>query len=143
MEFQSDTGGAWHLATGPNGEVTKANLSFTRRDGKNTPLSVIVAGVRNIFIDPATGALRSTTWEKNDFGRWGWNLRQNGHGTAYFVHTTPDDEAANAAAAAVMLANSHGCIHLVPAERDRMIALGYLKQGVDFEVRPYTETGPP
>jgi hypothetical protein len=31
----------------------------------------------------------------------------------------------------------------VPRERDRLMAAGYLKQGVHFEVRPYTETGPP
>ena len=63
--------------------------------------------------------------------------------TAYFIHTTPEDEAADAKKAAVFLANSHGCVHLVPSERERLMKAGYLKEGMHFEVRPYTETGPP
>jgi|SRR5215475_2594709 len=142
VEFQGDSSG-WQLATGRNGVVTKAQMAFKQRDGVKPDLATVIAQVRNIFIDPATGNLRFTTWEKNDFGRWGWNLRRNGQPTAYFVHTTPDDERNTALARAVFLANSHGCVHLKPAERDQMIASGYLKAGVDFEVRPYDETGPP
>jgi hypothetical protein len=142
VEFQVGSGG-WTLATGAKGAVTAATLAFQRRDGQAPNLSTVVATVRAIFVDPKTGALRATTWEQNDFGRWGWNLRRKGQATAYFIHTTPDNEAQNTASAAVLLANSHGCVHIVPAERDRMIAAGYLKQGVDFEVRPYSEKGPP
>jgi hypothetical protein len=28
-------------------------------------------------------------------------------------------------------------------ERDRMTAKGFLKEGIEFEVRRYSETGPP
>jgi len=141
-EYEVSTG-KWALATGPKGVVTQAQMSFLRKDGKNPKLSDVVNDVRGIFIDPATGKLWETTWERNDFGRWGWNLLQSGHGTPYFIHTTPDDEAKDAQHLAVFLANSHGCIHLVPSERDKLMAAGYLKQGIPFEVRPYTETGPP
>jgi hypothetical protein len=103
----------------------------------------VVIQVRSIFIDSATKKLRETTWKLNDFGRWGWNLRLNGHRTAYYVHTTPEDEQATAASKAVHLCNSHGCIHLPPSDRDRFMREGYLKEGVHLEVRRYSETGPP
>ena len=137
------TPGHWRTATGQSGDVTNALLSYAHRSNTSPRLDQVIAQARNIFIDPATGNLRSAAWEKNDFGRWGWNLRQNGQPTAYFIHTTPDDEHATAAHRAVFLANSHGCIHLVPAERDRLMSAGYLKEGIKLEVRPYNEVGPP
>lgn len=136
------TSGHWKLATGPRGSVTAAQMAFLKRDGLHPTLTTIAAQVRNVFLD-SSGNLRSTTWKSNDFGRWGWNLLRGGQRTPYFVHTTPDDEHASDLGRAVFLTNSHGCVHLVPAERDRLMAAGYLKQGVPFEVRPYTETGPP
>jgi len=133
----------WRRATGPHGDVTTAVLAFKRRSGLHPDVAAVTVQTRGVFVDPATGNLRSSVWEKNDFGRWGWNLRRNGQATAYYIHTTPEDEHATAQKKAVLLANSHGCIHLVPAERDRLMNAGYLKQGVPFEVRPYSETGPP
>jgi len=41
------------------------------------------------------------------------------------------------------LTNSHGCIHVDPADRDDFIKKGYLNAGTEFEVRPYSESGPP
>jgi hypothetical protein len=135
--------GKWRLATGLRGAVTQAYILFFRKD-RLTPNPAIVADdVRDIFIDSSTNALRTPTWNKNDFGRWGWNLRRGTQGTPYFVHTTPENENATALGRAVFLVNSHGCIHLLPAERDRLMTAGYLKQGVPFEVRPYSEVGPP
>jgi len=141
-EYQTNSG-QWRTATGLHGDVTNAQMSFAHRGGKYPPINEVAKHIRNVFIDPATGNLLSATWEKNDFGRWGWNLRQNGKPTAYYIHTTPRDEHTTAAGRAVFLANSHGCIHLVPAERDRLISAGYLKEGIQLEVRPYNEVGPP
>jgi hypothetical protein len=141
-EYQQETG-AWRLATGPRGVVTLAELAFLNRDQIHPNVAELVADVRQIFIDSVTRTLRMTTWRLNDFGRWGWNLRRGGMPTAYFIHTTPESEAATASGQAVLLANSHGCIHLVPADRDRMEEAGYLKEGVEFEVRRYAEHGPP
>jgi hypothetical protein len=143
VEFSGD-GRTWRVATGPRGEVTRAELAYLARDGhRNVPRQLVYDHVYEIFVDSNTRKLHSTIWEKNDFGRWGWNLRQNGKNTGFYVHTTPDDEAASAAAKAVFLTNSHGCVHLVPSDRDVMIARGYLQPGVDFEVRSYNEKGPP
>jgi hypothetical protein len=144
VEFEAPQG-KWRLATGPKGEVTHAMMAFQQRDKpKVRPrLDKVIHRVRKIFIDLKTNKLRSSTWKLNDFGRWGWNLRQNGHDTAYYVHTTPDDEQATEQHKAVLLANSHGCIHLKPKDRELLYNAGYLKEGVPFEVRPYSEKGPP
>ena len=142
VEFEASSG-KWVVATGPNGAVTKAQMTFDQRSGLKPDLKATISDVRDIFIDPKTNALLFAEWEQNDFGRWGWNLTQGGKQTAYYVHTTPDDEATSATKKKVFLLNSHGCVHLDPAERDAMMTAGYLKQGTPFEVRPYTETGPP
>jgi hypothetical protein len=142
VEFENPPG-TWRRATGIGGVVTDAQIAFNRRGGLNPKLADVVVEVRGYFVNPKTGMLWDSTWTWNDFGRWGWNLRRNGQGTAYFIHTTPDDEHASDRGKAVFLTNSHGCVHLVPKERDRLMAAGFLKEGIPFEVRPYTETGPP
>jgi hypothetical protein len=144
VEYQDDSGkGGWHLVTGPKGVLTQAHFDFKRRSGVHITMAEAITTVRNALIDTATLKLRMTTWEFNDFGRWGWNLRRGGKPTAYFVHTTPDDERTTAEGKAVFLANSHGCIHIRPNDRDDFIGKGYLNEGVEFDVRPYSETGPP
>jgi L,D-transpeptidase catalytic domain len=145
VEWENDAQpGIWHVATGPSGAVTRAFTAFMQRSGQSVSLKDAVEAVRDIFVDRPTGTLLFTVWKQNDFGRWGWNLRNaRGAGTAYFIHTTPDDEAETEARKAFFLANSHGCIHIRPIDRDKMIALGYLKQGVEFDVRSYDEKGPP
>ena len=142
VEFQGKSS-HWTLATGPRGEVTWAVGLFVKRNKKSYPPSAIQAAARDIFISPDTGKLRWSTYLANDFGLWGWNLTKNGQRTGYFIHTTPNNENDSATATIHNLENSHGCVHLVPSERDRLMKAGFLKEGMPFEVRPYTETGPP
>jgi hypothetical protein len=144
VEFKGDQGG-WRLATGPRGEVTQAEIAYQRKTPNPDPTSWIIKNVRDSFIDRTTNKLKATVWEKNDFGKWGWNLKAMPglRPTAYYIHTVPLDEKNDAAKIAVQLNNSHGCIHIVPSQRAHMVALGYLKEGIEFEVRPYSETGPP
>jgi hypothetical protein len=134
--------GRWVQATGPSGTVTNAQMAWNHRAKVYPKMQDVIKEVRDMFLDDG-GGLQFSTWVKNDFGRWGWNLRLNGQGTAYWVHTTPDDEYATEQHRKIWLANSHGCIHLRPADRQRFDSAGYLKEGIPFEVRPYTETGPP
>lgn len=42
----------------------------------------------------------------------------------------------------IMQSRDDGCVHLRPTDRDEFIRKGYLRDGVDFEVRPYSEKGP-
>ncbi len=70
-------------------------------------------------------------WNKNDFGPLAWNLVASDQ----YVHTTPDAEQDAAAGGAIAFIVSHGCVHITPAERDEMIAHGYLRRDVRFIVR--------
>jgi L,D-transpeptidase catalytic domain len=146
VEYQDDEGkGNWVEATGVNGVLTKALYGYKTRMKEKTSLNAVDAELRAILINPVTRDLVGTIWERNDFGRWGWQLMQHGHGTPYFLHTTPLNEAAFKADknAIADLSNSHGCIHIDPADRDDFIKKGYLDTGTEFEVRPYSESGPP
>jgi hypothetical protein len=146
VEFQDDEGkGNWAPATGADGVLTKALFRWKTNMKEKTDLGKVDAELRAALINPATGALTVTTWEFNDFGRWGWQLMLHGQGTPYFVHTTPLDERNYEADPKTLadLTNSHGCIHIDPADRDDFIRKGYLNAGTEFEVRPYNESGPP
>jgi hypothetical protein len=139
----SDNWMYWRLATGPQGTVTKAYQASLRARHVPFAENTTIREVREIFIHPFTGALRTNTYILNDFGRWSWNLRRNGKPTVFYIHTTPLDEANTMSGHAVDLENSHGCVHIKPSERDRMMAAGFLQEGVTFEVRQYVERGPP
>lgn len=93
------------------------------------------------------------TWVFNDFGHMTCyffkdlndNHRLVGdeqiHGE--FFHTTPDNEAETAQGKAVTLSESHGCVHVRPADMDAMIAKGYFKSGNQVVVYPYSQTSIP
>jgi hypothetical protein len=138
MEFEAPAG-HWTVATGPRGSVTTAMLTFLRKDDPTATLQDAIDTVRTTCIDDKNHKLWNDTWKGNDFGRWGWNLQLNGKRTGYYVHTTPEDEIATEEGKAVFLANSHACIHIKPAERDMLMKAGFLREGVPFEVRPYSE----
>jgi hypothetical protein len=131
--------GAWKPASGRLGEVTHAIQLFARRSGKTIGLMQADEVARDMFF--SNGVL-IPFWNKNDFGNWSWNLKKAGHRTAYYIHTTPDDEAATAAGKAFELVQSHGCVHLRPLDRDEMIMNKALKAGVEVEVKPYGLVGP-
>jgi lipoprotein-anchoring transpeptidase ErfK/SrfK len=84
-----------------------------------------------------------TTWERNDFGIWAYNLRRGGSGTPYYIHTTPEDERDTANRIPFSLAQSHGCIHIRPDDRDTMMGEHYLDRGIHLEVKGYAAIGPP
>jgi hypothetical protein len=144
IEWSKD-GETWRLATGPDGDLTQAGVAFQERSlGRpltDEELQATSDQYRRILLDP-DGNLEAK-YHKNDFGEWAWNLNQPaGSRTPYFLHTTPSDEAATASGQPVMLTNSHGCIHITPADRDQMVDQGWLKKGVPFVVQPYGWYGP-
>jgi hypothetical protein len=142
-EIQYQIGGHWVDATGAHGRVTHAAVLWVRRSGVHLPFAQIVKEVRELpqFRLP-DGSLKSS-WDLNDFGKWSWNLLKNGVRSAYYIHTTPDDELATAAHKGFLLSQSHGCIHIRPSNRDEMMSKGYLKAGVEVEIKPYGLKGPP
>jgi hypothetical protein len=153
IEYSSD-GNTWRKATGADGGVTLAQIHFeelTRADQAKAsglppaPLTdeektQINLGCRQIFYD-INGALLGA-YNKNDFGNWAWCLLLDGDRSEFFVHTTPNNEAAAAAGRDFQLTQSHGCIHIRPADRDQMMGKGLLQRGVRFTVEKYGIKGP-
>lgn len=88
-------------------------------------------------------------WVFNDFGpiaiRWFKDL--NGNRTldanerlsGQMFHTTPQNEAQHKQGLPVTLLPSHGCIHLKPADRDRLTLQGAFKPKTKFVVHKYNE----
>lgn len=59
-----------------------------------------------------------------------------------FIHTTPNNEAQTSRSEAVILFESHGCIHVKPKDIDRMIKKSYLKKGNQIIVHGYSDKAP-
>lgn len=154
IEFSKDGGKTWLPATGQNGITTQAfNLFAERTEASNAkvehrpavPLSQAQKdgnnlAARRLFYNPP-GTLRPF-YDLNDFGEWSWNLTQNAGRTQYYLHTTPADEHATTAGKPVTLTNSHGCVHIKPADRNDWKAKGYFKAGNPFFVAHYGNQGP-
>jgi predicted heme/steroid binding protein len=134
---QYELGHAWRAASGPHGDVTAALILFAHRSGRHLNRDVAGRQAREMFYDRA-GALMSE-WKWNDFGKWSWNLMRDGHRTVYYIHTTPDDEEASDADLTFELQQSHGCLHIRPKDRQKMMDAKLLRAGVVVEIRPYGE----
>jgi hypothetical protein len=139
--------GVWKKANGPDGTWSKATRHFNAKSGE--PAVVTEGQLADFHIAAYTrkGDLRPH-WIMNDFGEWSWNLMRNGVRTAYYVHTTPEDEYFKRApleddVVIALLGQSHGCVHLLPRDRDEMMQRGYLKAGIHVQIMPYKRKGPP
>ncbi|MGB7283189.1 MAG: L,D-transpeptidase family protein [Candidatus Acidiferrum sp.] len=139
--------GKWKSANGPHGSWTKATIDFKKRDGEPGVITEAdLAGFHDLAYHK-NGELRAE-WIWNDFGEWSWNLMRTGKRTAYYVHTTPEDEAfkrlpLDQDAYLTLIGQSHGCVHLLPRDRDEMMQRGYLKAGIHVLIMPYSSNGPP
>jgi hypothetical protein len=131
--------GSWRTATGPHGSVTKAWLLWDRKSSRAHMPSLKAAEVKAWRTFHNRRGKLIAIWKYNDFGQWAWNLRRGGHRTPYYIHTTPDDEATPG----LVLSQSHGCLHIRPLDRDRMMLAGYLDEGNVVQVMPYGRRGPP
>ena len=87
--FEYQHGGTWIPATGPHGRMTHAQALWRVRSGKPTSLARASYEAESEFVTERGDVI--TVWNKNDFGKWSWNLRRNGHRTAYYIHTTAED----------------------------------------------------
>ncbi len=153
VEYSPDEGRTWKHATGIDGDVTRASIIFeektrasqARIDGtRPKPVTLeekklINESTRTVFYE---GGTLLPAWNKNDFGNWAFNMTRSGARSAYYVHTTPDDEALTAGGGTPNLDQSHGCVHIRPADRAEMMALGYLQAGVKMTVKKYGLQGP-
>jgi hypothetical protein len=146
-EVQFNDGSGWQMATGDGAPMNKA-LAKAQERANLEPYSPdeLRTKARQAFAEDRKNAPNGAlvpTWRRNDFGEWAFNLRENGKGTVYYIHTTPEDETATEAGVAFSLGQSHGCIHIRPEDRDRMVLSGYLAAGIDLRVEDYDAKGPP
>jgi hypothetical protein len=91
-------------------------------------------------------------WLFNDFGplaiRYFEDTNQNRKLDANeqlsgeMIHTTPDDEAATTRGQAFNLSESHGCVHIRPEDRTRLMGAGVFTIGTPFIVHPYADAFP-
>lgn len=91
-------------------------------------------------------------WVFNDFGPWAVRYYEdtNHDGrldgkealSGEMIHTTPEDEAENAKGVRVSLGSSHGCIHVSPRGRDKMLAAGAFTKGTPLLIHTYEERLP-
>jgi hypothetical protein len=132
---QFELNGRWVDASGPKGRVTSALLIYFIKSKRPISPGSASRRARQMFYDDA--GVPMTRWSRNDFGNWSWNMKQNGRRTAFFIHTTPQDEAAGNKS--FELQQSHGCLHIRPKDRDSMVRKGYLAAGISVVVKPYTE----
>jgi hypothetical protein len=139
IEFQQ--AGTWIPATGPDGRMTRAQQLWRARSRKPVSLATASAEAETAFYNASRELI--TVWHRNDFGKWSWNLLRDGHRTAYYIHTTPEDEAFTSTGTPFHLMNSHGCLHVRPRQRDEMVSKGYLAAGIVVEVTRYGLIGPP
>jgi hypothetical protein len=136
-------GTRWGAVNGPRGIVVKYMKEFFAKDRIQKTTAQCDAELKPLlFTDAAGKILRVKYWDLNDFGRWSWNMTQNNKLTPFYIHTTPENEWQTLKGERVAITNSHGCVHISPATRDKMIADGYLKRGTIFEVRKYSESAP-
>jgi hypothetical protein len=91
-------------------------------------------------------------WVFNDFGAWAVryfrdknrNKKLDGKESlsGEMLHTTPENEAEVATKKPVVLAPSHGCIHLNPTQREQLYIAGAFSKGTDLVIHSYKETIP-
>jgi len=91
-----------------------------------------------------------STWIFNAFGPLAvrFFVDKNGNGKldpssekleGAMFHTTAENEAEIAKGEKLNMGNSHGCIHMQPAERDALIGMGAFKAGVPLVIHSYAE----
>lgn len=91
-------------------------------------------------------------WVFNDFGPWAVRYyRDDNHDgrldgketlSGEMIHTTPEDEAETARGVRVRLGASHGCIHVSPRGRQKLLAVGAFEPGTPLIIHPYTDSLP-
>lgn len=145
VEYYAD--GHWIPATGPNGRVVAAARAFVARDHRKFSHAELDAAVRSEYLYTGPNNSLPKEYRLNDFGKWSWNLKKHGRRTVYYIHTTPANEDQQAAresgqAASLVLEQSHGCIHILPSDRDEMMRKGFLFHGRRVEIRSYREWKP-
>jgi hypothetical protein len=96
------------------------------------------------------GTLRAS-WDQNDFGETAYRVEGS---PGLFIHTDPGTEKqlkqekqaqgvsdeSQLVHSPMELSHSHGCLHVDPYDRNRLMKSGYLQKGVTLVIKKYEET---
>jgi len=113
IEFLDANTGRWKVATGNHPDIAEAIEQDAFRD--------------------ANGKCRPE-YRGNDFGKVAFRIEGS---PGMFIHTSPADEATVLAGRTPVLDHSHGCLHVNPAERERLMQRGFLQGGVTLVIKNY------
>lgn len=127
--------GAWHFATGPNGDFRNAKDTLSKD-----------------YYKDENGELLDT-WMGSDFGHISGLLRSRNSGKIIgsIIHSGGDTETTaeyfndtaslrDSSEALSRLGHSHGCEHIHPRDMDELIAKGYIGSGTVLVIHGYDET---
>lgn len=112
IEFQDPGATSWKIASGPDSQL-------------RSPMQ------RGDFFE---GGTLMAEWRLNDFGAAAYRIQGS---PGLFIHTSPQDEETVLSGGTPVLTHSHGCLHVNPAERQRLEGEGFLQGGVQLVVKGY------
>jgi hypothetical protein len=130
-----------------NGDVQYKNPGEDWRDATKGDKELL--GIpKDEFYD---GGTLLPKWTKNDFGETAYKVEGS---PGLFIHTDPGTEATLAQEkkeqnvtdesqlvhTPMELTHSHGCLHVDPYDRNRLMRSGYLQKGVTIVIKKYEET---
>lgn len=131
-------------------EIPAATLDAVKREYHALYGGGAIDGDGRLFDRDGDGV--PEVWVFNDFGPWAVRYHADPNRNrrldpgerllGEMVHTTPADEANHARGLPVKLDTSHGCIHVKPADRDRLLALGAFEPGTLIAVHAPSEIVP-
>jgi hypothetical protein len=133
-------GDVWYQLTNKNWASIKADCGITRTE--------IIQENYRLYGDLKV----PDVWVFNDFGplaiRYFEDKNNNRKLDAHeqlsgeMIHTTPVDEAATSRGQAFTLSESHGCVHIRPEDRTRLMSAGVFNIGTPFIVHAYSDAFP-
>ncbi|HEX5058452.1 MAG TPA: DUF4157 domain-containing protein [Kofleriaceae bacterium] len=111
----------WQWATGPKAKIDPIPDEYFREpDGSLSP-----------------------TYKNNDFGETAFRVEGS---PGLYVHTGPETEATlrqeqeeHKVHESMQLSHSHGCLHVDPYDRNRLMKSGYLQKGVTMVIKKYED----
>jgi len=138
----SDPTNVWYQLPSTSGKESWASL---KRD-----FGITRSDIERQYLDLYGKIALPKTWVFNAFGPLAvrFFIDKNANGkldpdseslSGAMFHTTAENEAEVATGKPLAMGNSHGCIHMQPADRDSLIGMGGLKAGVSLVIHQYWE----
>jgi hypothetical protein len=131
-----------------NGNIQYKNPGEDWKDAVRGETPVIGPEKKDFYNEDGT---LMATWTKNDFGETAYKVEGS---PGLFIHTDPGTEKklreeksdqkvtdeSQLVHSPMNLSHSHGCLHVDPYDRNRLMREGYLAKGVTIVIKKYEDT---